>query len=347
MGLYENGITAYGIDITDGLLPGGQENMLAVKVDNRTNYLERATGSAFEWNANDFNPDFGGINQHVWLHVTGKIHQTLPLYYGLESQGVYVNAQNFDIGKKTADLTVEPEVKNGSEDRATVGLSVVVVDATGQIRARFEADPVDMVDGEKSVQIASGSIKDARFWSTDDPHLYEVYTMLTVDGKILDVARTVTGFRKTAFKGDVGTCGFYISDRFVYLKSYAQRSSDEWAGLGQAYPDWMHDFNARLMRESHANYVRWMHISPQHVDADAMARYGIVQICPEADKEHDPIGRQWNQRVEVMRNSMISFRNNPSILLWEAGNTVLTAEQMVALRKTVGPVWRPRDRVSR
>jgi beta-galactosidase len=197
-----------------------------------------------------------------------------------------------------------------------------------------------MVDGEKSVQIASGSIKDARFWSTDDPHLYEVYTMLTVDGKIVDVARTVTGFRKTAFKGGVGTGGVHINDRFVYLKGYAQRSTDEWAGLGQAYPYWMHDFNARLMRESHANYVRWMHISPQRVDADAMARYGIVQICPAGDKERDPVGRQWDQRVEVMRNSMIYFRNNPSILFWEAGNTVLTVEQMeqmVALRKQWDP----------
>jgi len=26
----------------------------------------------FQWNANDFNPDFGGINRHVWLHVTGN-----------------------------------------------------------------------------------------------------------------------------------------------------------------------------------------------------------------------------------------------------------------------------------
>ncbi len=340
VGLYENGITAYGIDITDMLLTGGKDNVLAVKVDNRTSYVERATGTEFEWNTNDFNPDFGGINQHVWLHVTGKIHQTLPLYYGLESQGVYVYAQNFDIRKKTADLTVESEVKNGSGDRATVGLSVVVVDAAGQIQARFEADPVDMVDGEKSVQIATGSIKEARFWSTEDPYLYDVYSILRVDGKVVDVSHTVTGFRKTAFKGGVGTGGVYINDRFVYLKGYAQRSSDEWAGLGQAYPDWMHDFNARLMRESHANYVRWMHVSPQRVDVDAMARHGIVQICPAGDKERDPIGRQWDQRVEVMRDSMIYFRNNPSILFWEAGNTVLTVEQMeqiVALRKQWDP----------
>ena len=126
----------------------------------------------------------------MWLHVTGKIYQTLPLYYGLESQGVYVHAGNFNIAKKTADVTVEAEVKNGSGDRATVGLSVVIVDHAGRVRAQFEGDPVDMVDGEKSVQIATGSLKNARFWSPDDPYLYDVYTILKVDGKVVDVNRT-------------------------------------------------------------------------------------------------------------------------------------------------------------
>ena len=35
-------------------------------------------------------------------------------------------------------------------------------------------------------------------------------------------------------------------------------------------------------------------------------------------------GRQWDQRLEVMRDTIIYFRNNPSILFWEAGNTVVT-----------------------
>ncbi len=41
-----------------------------------------------------------------------------------------------------------------------------------------------------------------------------------------------------------------------------------------------------------------------------------------------------------MRDSMIYFRNNPSILFWEAGNTVVTPDhmqQMVALRKQFDP----------
>jgi beta-galactosidase len=340
VGLYENGITAYGIDISDTVHCGPEENVLAVKVDNRTDYMERATGTRFEWNANDFNPDHGGINRHVWLHVTGKIHQTLPLYYGLETTGIYVHAGNFDLPRKACDVTVESEVRNDSGDRATVGLSVAIVDHSGQVCARFDGDPVDMMDGEKTALTATGGLKDARFWSTDDPYLYNVYTILKVDGKVVDADKIVTGFRKAEFKGGAGSGGVYLNGKFVYLKGFAQRASNEWEGLGQAYPDWMHDYNASLIRACHGNYIRWMHIAPQKVDADAMARYGIVQVCPAGDKERDAVGRQWDQRLEVMRDTIVYYRNNPSILFWEAGNTVVTVEhlqQMVALRKQWDP----------
>ena len=354
VGLYENGINAYGIDITDALAPAGQENVLAVKVDNTTSYKERAFCAAnpknadgtdcvpvgFEWNANDFNPDHGGINRSVWLHVTGKIYQTLPLFYGLESQGVYVHAANFNIAKKTADVTVDAEVHNGSGDRATVALSVAIVDHLGKIHAEFDGDPVDMVDDEKSVISAAGALKDARWWSTDDPYLYDVYTLLKVNGVVVDADRVETGFRKTEFKGGAGTGGVYINEKFVYLKGFSERSADEWAAVGAGYPLWMHDYTAKLIRECHGNYMRWMHISPQKVDADSFARYGIIQVCPAGDKERDVFGRQWDQRIDVMRKSMIYFRNNPSILFWEAGNTVVTPEQMtqmVELRKQWDP----------
>jgi len=354
VGLYENGINPYGIDITDALAPAGKENVLAVKVDNSGNYRERAFCAAnpknpdgtdcvptgYEWNANDFNPNHGGINRSVWLHVTGKIYQTLPLYYGLESQGIYVHADNYDIAHKSADVTVDAEVNNASGDRATVGLSVAIVDHTGKVHAEFDGDPVDMVDGEKSVMSASGPLKDARFWSVEDPYLYDVYTILKVNGKVVDTSRLETGFRKTAFRGGVGTGGVYVNDKFVYLKGFAERSADEWAAVGAGYPKWMHDYTASMVRECHGNYMRWMHISPQKVDADSFARFGIIQICPAGDKERDVFGRQWDQRVEVMRNAIVYFRNNPSILFWEAGNTVVTPEhmtQMVELRKQWDP----------
>ncbi|MEO7531745.1 MAG: DUF4982 domain-containing protein, partial [Sediminibacterium sp.] len=93
-------------------------------------------------------------------------------------------------------------------------------------------------------------------------------------------------------------------------------------------------------KESNGNYMRWMHVAPQRVDVEACDKYGIVQVCPAGDKEKLVTGRQWDQRAEVMRATMISYRNNPSILFWEAGNTIVTPEQMdqmVAMRKELDP----------
>ena len=343
-GLYENGITGYGVDLTSAVLFGDQDNVLAVEVDNRGNYKERATDTTYRWNSNDFNPNHGGINRRVWLHVTGRIYQTLPLNYGLKTTGTYIYCGNYNIAGHTCDVTVESQVHNATADRrvpkATVTLSGVVVDKDGVVRATFKGDGVDITSGAKTVLKATGPLANARFWSTDDPYLYDVYTMLTVVGKVVDVNKTTMGFRKTEYKGGAGTGGVYINDKFVYLKGFAQRTSNEWAGVGAGYPEWMHDFTAQMLRDSNGNYMRWMHVAPQKVDVESFDRLGIVEVAPAGDKEEDAEGRQWEQRVEVMRDTIVYLRNHPSILFWEAGNTGVTApqmQQMVALRKEYDP----------
>ncbi len=340
VGLYENGVTALGLDLTKYVKFGGQDNVLAVKVDNSPGYKEEATGANFEWNAKDFNPNFGGLNRDSHLIVAGKIYQTLPLYENLKTTGVYVYPDAIDLAKKTATVKVEAQVINETDDYAAITLSAVVVDANGQVRAKLEGNTSDLVAGESEVFNASGLLADAHFWDLKDPYLYHVYTMLSVNGKIVDVCDTTTGFRQTEFKGGAGTGGVWINGHFVWLTGYALRSADDWAGLGGAYPDWMHYFTLAMVRASNANYMRWMHVTPQMADSAACDRLGIVQVCPAGDKERLVEGRQWDQRVEAMRAAMILFRNSPSTLFWEAGNTIVTPaqmEQMVALRKEIDP----------
>ncbi len=328
IGLYENGVTPYGMDITGHVAYGDEENILAVRIDNRTDYEEEATGVRFEWNTKDFNPDFGGINQNVWLCLTGKVYQTFPIYDGLQTTGVYIYPLNIRVRQKIADIHVESQVCNDSAHAVEVGLSVVIVGAKGESAAQFHGDTVVVKAGGLTVLHAAHALKNIRLWSDSDPYLYDVYTILTMNGKTADVVRSTTGFRKTAFRGGVGTGGVYLNDKFVYLTGYAQRSTNEWAALGQAYPDWMHDYTAQLIRQSNANYIRWMHVSPMRTDVTACNRYGIIEICPAGDKEKDAEGRQWEQRLEVMRNTMIHYRNDPSILFWESGNNGITAEHM-------------------
>jgi beta-galactosidase len=340
VGLYENGITAFGLDITALVKFGGQDNVLAAKVDNTIEYKEEATGSPFEWKFSNSNPSFGGLVRDVWLHVLGKVYQTLPLYDNLQTTGVYVYGKNYDIPGKTVDINVESQVRNESAAPATATLSAVVVDADGVVRAQINGESKNLAAGQTDTLTATGALASARFWDLHDPYLYDVYSILSVNGKVADVDKIHTGFRKAEYKGGTGTGGVWLNDHFVWLTGYSQRSVNDWPGLGQAYPDWMHDFNAALVRASNGNYIRWMHISPQRVDVTSCDKYGIAESCPAGDGEHDVFDRQWDQRVEVMRDSMIYFRNNPSILFWEAGNSGIIAaqmQQMVATRKQFDP----------
>jgi beta-galactosidase len=336
VGLSENGVNAFGLDITEGAHFGDRENVLAVRIDNDNNYREKATGVPFQWNPRDFWPNYGGINRNVRLHVTGQVYQTLPLFMGLETTGVYVYANRISVARRMVDVAVEAQVRNESGKAQKINLSAVVVDAEGLARAWLGEENADLGVGQTAVLRAVGPLTGARLWDVHDPYLYDVYSILKIGGKVIDVCKVRTGFRKTAFRGGVGTGGVYLNDRFVYLKGYAQRSTNEWAALGQAVPDWMQDFTVDLVRGSKANHIRWMHVSPMPAASAACDRFGILQICPGADKEKDVGGRQWNQRVEVMRATMIYLRNHPSILLWEAGNNGVSGPHMRQMREVLG-----------
>lgn len=349
-GRFENGVTACGLDLTDLVVHGGADNVIAVRVDNSDDYREEATGVGFQWMGRAFNPNYGGLNHNIRLHVMGKIYQTLPLYENLKTPGTYIYGSNFDMAAKTCEVNIESQVRNETDSPQTITLSAVVVDAEGIVRTEFKGTPRKLEAGQTEVFSAGGGLTGARFWSDENPYLYDVHTILKVDNKVVDVRKTRTGFRKAEFKGGAGTGGVYLNDRFVYLTGYAQRSTNDWAGLGQAYPDWMHDYDASLVRSTHANHVRWMHIAPQAADVRACDKAGIIQACPAGDKEQDPVLdrrlqpaaaiRMWEQRMEVMRATMISYRNNPSILFWEAGNSSITTahlQQMVDLKKELDP----------
>ena len=88
IGLSENGVMAFGFDITPYLKPGG--NLIEVRTDNAWDYKEQATGSTWQWHTKSFNVNYGGIPKNVWLHVTDPVYQTLPLFSDLGTTGIYI-----------------------------------------------------------------------------------------------------------------------------------------------------------------------------------------------------------------------------------------------------------------
>ncbi len=328
------------------------------------------SGVQFQWNTKDFNEAQVGLVYDAYLYVTGSVYQTFPLYNNLKTTGNYIYATDFDIYAEEATINVKAEIRNESGTDGKYTLEVDVVDHEGNLAYEFESsettvaaatdagvvyetavesDVYDEENIENPVGItqvntpdvtyitASYAADGVRFWSLDDPYLYTVYTVLKdADGNVVDVQSTTTGFRKVSYDKDKG---IMINDSEEWLVGYAQRSTNEWAVIGVAC-DWLQDYDMALLKSNNANFIRWMHVAPKPAEVRSSDKYGVAIVCPAGDKEGTPSGRQYSQRAEAMRDAMIYFRNSPSVIFWETGNSAITADQsqdMKRLQEEVDP----------
>ncbi len=325
-------------------------------------------GVGFQWNCNDFNPVLGGLSQPVRVIFKDSIHLTLPLYANLLSRGTYLWADNFVPGKGAARIHAEAEIRNLTDRPAVCRVHARILDPDGREIGAFSSGeetvppggafhpPVSVVpedayrrekesgrwipeaedrvlptrtaSAQTSVIRFSGTVSELAFWEPAHPALYRVELTMTSDGRERDREEIITGFRQAAYDPDRG---ILINGAPVWLRGYAQRAANEWAESG-IVPEWMHDRDARWIRESGANHLRWMHVAASPMDIRACDRAGIVCTQPAGDKEKEAHGRQWDQRMELMRNVIIAYRNHPSILFWEAGNNAISAEHMREMR---------------
>jgi beta-galactosidase len=324
IGQHNNGVGAAGFDLTANTRFGAEENVLAIMVCNQDGQYG---APAYNWTSPSFNPNYGGIIKNVWLHLTDKLYQTMPLYSNLGTQGVFVYPKNVDIAGKKADVVAEAEVANETGAAKNVIFGVVVYDMTGKQVASGAAQAVSLgpTTAPGVVLTASATITDAKFWEPAYPYVYRVATTLSVDGTLVDGVVNPFGAKTVTFSP---TTGLLINGRFVWIDGYAQRSSNTIVAIGQGV-NWVEEWDYLLMRDSRSVFVRPMHITPKKADVQAADKFGVVLAVPAGDGENQ---QPTQDRADLMRDSMIYMRNNPSVMFWESGNEGVEAAGMALMR---------------
>jgi len=314
LGVNEDEIMAFGFDLSPYIHFGkGKDNVIAVRLDKST-----------------------GLTRNVFLHITDKLYQTLPLYNNLKTKGVYVFADNFDVKGKRAIVHIESEVRNDYDKPKTLRINVLIRDNEKLMVREFQSDEVTLLPGETKTVITSANMKNVQFWSWGFGYLYEVNTTIVVGKKVVDLVRVKTGFRKTDFINGQ----FRLNDRVLQLKGYAQNSANEWTGTGSTVPAWLSDYSNKQMVEGNANLLRWTHALPWKQDVESCDRVGLIQVLPTSDMDQDQDDKIWEQRKNVMRSAIIYNRNNPSVIFYESANKGLSEDkmgEMVAIRNEFDP----------
>ena len=328
LGFSDNGVMACGFDLTPYIIKG--KNVLAVRCDNSWQYRDRTLNSRYQWNDKNFNANYGGIPKNVFLHITDRLYQTLPLYSNLGTTGTYIYATDFDVPARKATVHAESQVRNDDDKERSFTFFAKVLDLDGKEVAHLDGRRVTMKPGETRTVSVAGQVSGLHFWSWGYGYLYTVKTLLKADdGSKIDDVVTRTGFRKTEFREGKT----FLNDRVLMMHGYAQRTSNEWPGTGMSVPSWLSDYSNGLLVESGGNLVRWMHVCPWKQDIESCDRVGLLQAMPAGDAEKDVEGARWQQRTEVMRDAIIYNRNNPSVVFYECGNYRISKEHMEEMKR--------------
>jgi beta-galactosidase len=360
LGACKTGFTPFGFDLTPHLRQGVL-NVLAVMVDNRfakdpldvspagtgvvkgptkplaqliaeqaeavPERLEDLQADQIPWNNPHWHPAHGGLYRNVRLYVTDPLHITLPLYSFLQTEGPYAYVRH--LSAETASLGIEVPVVNERAEASDCTVRAELRDVEGRTVLTLSTPVQTLSPGARASFLLQGDLAKPRLWEPEYPHLYELKLVLEAGGRAVDLSTLPLGLRSVRWDP---LAGFFINGRHLKLHGWGQKPTDEWPGLASGLPDWLHEYTLSLMKEAGGNFVRWGHAAAGPAQIAAGDRLGIIALQPGTDGEGEALRSAWELRVQAFRDTLIYFRNSPSILIWEGGNQKLPREKVALLR---------------
>lgn len=353
LGVSKNGFVPFGFDLTPRLRFDAP-NVLAVMCDNRfmkdplasdaepvlselskqvnaaiPDDIDQLQADQIPWNNPHWHPAHGGLYRNVYLHVCDPLHISLPLYSFLQTAGPYIYAT--DISTNSADVHLQVPIENGRGANETIQVTANILDRDGKTVLTLNQAGEAAANAQTQIAL-SGKLDQPQLWEPDFPCLYKVEISLRTGGKTVDANEIPFGIRTVRWNADTG---FWINGHHVKLHGWGQKPTDEWPGLGAAQPDWLHYYTLSLMREAGGNWVRWGHCAGSPAMLAAGDQLGIMAEQPGVDGESDTVGAAWKLRAAAFRDTLVYFRNHPSIMMWEGGNQKVTRAHAAELRNLV------------
>ena len=241
-----------------------------------------------------------GIYRDVWLEKSAEV-SVVPF-------GTFVYAdlkQPYDM----ALVHVKTEVTNSGLRTQQYTVEQRLLDAEGREVAHADghANPLKAKETRTTQHLMK--LTAPHLWSTTDPYLYKVETTVKVDGKVVDVYTTTTGFRDIVFDAEKG---FLLNGEPLKLKGVNMHQDH--AGVGAAIPDALQVWRIRQLKAFGCNAYRASHNPMTPALLDICDREGILVI-----DENRLMGIN-DEHLRLLERMIRRDRNHPSIILWSDGN---------------------------
>ncbi|MFT4095078.1 MAG: glycoside hydrolase family 2 TIM barrel-domain containing protein [Niabella sp.] len=293
LGKWPYGYTSFRYELTSWLKPAGQQNIIAVKVDNSQQPNSR-------WYSGS------GIYRNVRLLITGKT--------AITEWGLFVTTPHIDQHRAVVQINTNLErYGNGP-----VQLVSKIYNATGK-----EIAVIKNADHINGAYTQSVNVSEPHLWSVADPYLYRLVTEVYQDNKLADTYTARFGIRYFNFDVDDG-----FSLNGIPLKILGVCQHHDLGALGAAFNISAARRQLRILKEMGVNAIRMAHNPPAPQLLDLCDEMGFLVMDEAFDmwakkkNKYDYYSDfpEWHQKD--LENMVRRDRNHPSVIMWSIGNEI-------------------------
>jgi beta-galactosidase len=300
LGWRPNGYISFRYDMSPYLHFGGENNVIAVKVDNSSQPNSR-------WYSGS------GIYRNVWLI------RTSPVY--VEQWGTYVTTPVVEHNR--AVVVAEVDLMNGGDEEQEIRATGKIHSPTGVKVGEVTREISIAPSGKERVRMEF-TIDDPVLWSVDAPNLYQFEVTLAEEGALLD--QTVTDFGIRTFRFD-SEQGFFLNDQ--PLKILGVCNHHDLGCLGAAVNRRAVERQLELLKEMGCNAIRTAHNPPAPELLELCDKMGFLVMDETFDmwkknKSPHDYSQYWDEwHARDLRDHILRDRNHASVFLWSIGNEIL------------------------
>lgn len=286
MGSEPSGYATQEYDVTEYVNYGG-DNLICVRAD-----ASLEEGWFYEG---------AGIYRDVWLEKTAAV-SVAPF-------GTFVYAE-LRSPYTSATIYIETEVNNHSSKVQDCQVEQRILDAEGHEVGKTISVMMDALRPRETRGCKQQlTLSDPHLWSTTDPYLYKVETLIRVNGQVTDCYQTTIGIREIAFDADKG---FLLNGQQLKLRGV--NLHQDHAGVGTAMPEALMAWRIRQLKELGCNAYRSSHNPASPALLDICDHEGILVI------DENRLTGVNEEHLRLLERLIKRDRNHPSVILWSCGN---------------------------
>lgn len=286
MGSEPSGYATQEYDVTEYVNYGG-DNLICVRAD-----ASLEEGWFYEG---------AGIYRDVWLEKTAAV-SVAPF-------GTFVYAE-LRSPYTSATIYIETEVNNHSSKVQDCQVEQRILDAEGHEVGKTISVMMDALRPRETRGCKQQlTLSDPHLWSTTDPYLYKVETLIRVNGQVTDCYQTTIGIREIAFDADKG---FLLNGQQLKLRGV--NLHQDHAGVGTAMPEALMAWRIRQLKDLGCNAYRSSHNPASPALLDICDHEGILVI------DENRLTGVNEEHLRLLERLIKRDRNHPSVILWSCGN---------------------------